>query len=206
MSTASLSAAQQAFSHHLPAVDNAVRWLFRHRRRHRRQDYEEILAQARAAAWSAWVGLLRKGKDPVQVGVHAIANHAARYVRNGRKVGNRSGGQGSMDVYHPRAQRSCDFKVVNLDNLDEAVGGVPRGVWRNCCTPAALACFRVDYADWLTSLGTRRRRIAELLAAGYGTGEVAREVGISAAAVSQTRTWLRRHWASYQGEARSVSN
>jgi hypothetical protein len=111
-----------------------------------------------------------------------------------------------MDLYNPKAQKSCGFKIVNLDNLDEGAGGVPRGVWRNCCTPAALACFRVDYANWLTSLAARRRRIAELLAAGYGTGEVAQQVGISAAAVSQTRNWLRRHWARYQGEVRSASN
>jgi hypothetical protein len=204
MSAASLIAAQDQFSAHLPAIENAVRWIFRPCRRLRQQDYEEILAQARAAAWSSWVGLLRKGKDPVQVGVHAIANHAARYVRKGRKVGNRSGGRGSMDVY--RAQKGRDFRVVNLDNLDQAVGGVPRGVWTNWCTPADEACFRVDYADWVTSLGARRRRIALLLAAGHTTGDVAKAVCISAAAVSQTRTWLRRNWESFQGETRSASN
>src|SRR5205807_932041 len=88
MSAVSLSAAQEQFTAHLAAVENAARWAFRRRRR---QDYEDALAEAIAAAWSAWVGLLRKGKDPVQVGVHGIASNAIRYVRNGRRLGNRSG-------------------------------------------------------------------------------------------------------------------
>ena len=146
MSAASLIAAQQEFTVHLPAVEKAARWAFGRGRRLRRQDYEEVLAEVCAAAWSAWVGLLRRGKDPVQVGVHGIANNAVRYVRNGRRVANRSGGRGAMDVYHPEAQKDRGFRVINPDSLDETVDGSPPGVWTNSCTPADEACFRVDYA------------------------------------------------------------
>ena len=52
MSSASWIAAQQDFTTHLPAVDNAARWAFRRRLRLRRQDFEEALAETRAAAWS----------------------------------------------------------------------------------------------------------------------------------------------------------
>ena len=146
MSAASLIAAQQEFTVHLPAVENAARWAFGRSRRLRRQDYEEVLAEVCAAAWSAWVGLLPRGKDPVQVGVHGIANNAVRYVRNGRRVANRSGGRGAMDVYHPEAQKDRGYRVINPDSLDETVGGSLPGVWTNYCTPADEACFRVDYA------------------------------------------------------------
>ena len=85
MSAISLVAAQEQFTATLSAVEDAVKFAFR--RRLRPQEYEEALAEARAAAWSAWHGLVKRGKDPVAVGVHGIATNAIRYVRNGRKLG-----------------------------------------------------------------------------------------------------------------------
>src|SRR5262245_9888570 len=93
MSALSLAAAQEQFTATLPAVVNATRFAFR-RRRLRRHDYEDILAEAIAACWSAWAGLLRRGKDPVEVGVTGIANQAVRYVRAGRRIANRTCGRG----------------------------------------------------------------------------------------------------------------
>ena len=90
MSAMSLVAAQREFTAHLPAVVNATRYAFR-RRRLRRHDYEEVLAEAIAACWSAWVGLLSRGRDPLEVGVCGIANQAARYVLSGKRIAHRSG-------------------------------------------------------------------------------------------------------------------
>ena len=53
----------------------------------------------------AWHGLIRKGKDPLAVGVTGIANNAIRYVRNGRRVGNTTCGRGAMDVFTARPRR-----------------------------------------------------------------------------------------------------
>jgi hypothetical protein len=93
MCIASLIDAQREFTAHLPAVENATRFAFR-RRRLKRHDYEDILAEAIAACWNAWVGLLARGRNPLEVGVCGIANYAVRYVRNGRRIANRSGGRG----------------------------------------------------------------------------------------------------------------
>jgi hypothetical protein len=203
MSIASLADAQREFATRLPVVENATRFAFR-RRRLRRQDLEDILAEAIAACWSAWVGLLARGRDPLEVGVCAIANFAARYVRNGRRIANRNGGRGKMDVYNPKAQRARARRVLNAGRFDEAVDGSEAGVWDNRCTPADEACFRCDYREWLDALAPRRRRTAELLAAGYGTLEVAKDVGVSAAAISQARTALCESWRRFQGERRSA--
>src|SRR5205823_1946402 len=83
------------------------------------QDREEAVAEARAASWSAWHGLVERGKDPVEVGVDGIAHNAIRYVKNGRRLGNRHCGRGAMDVGHRRAQRVGGFRVVSLD---QAIG------------------------------------------------------------------------------------
>jgi hypothetical protein len=102
-----------------------------------------------------------------------------------------------MDVYNPRAQKARGFQVINSG--DDAIDGPDAGVWANCCTPADEACFRVDFVAWLEALAPRRRRTAELLAAGHGTLEVAKEVGVTPAAISQARSWLHESWWRFQG-------
>ena len=201
MCIASLSDAQREFVARLTVIENATRYAFR-RRRLRRHDYEDILAEAIAACWSAWVGLISRGRDPQEVGVCGIANQAVRYVRAGRRIANRTCGRGKMDIFHRRAQKARGFRVFDSGGVDEAVEGAEHGVWTNCCTPAEEACFRVDYAAWLDALAPRRRRTAELLAAGHGTLEVAREVGVSPPAVTQARAALCASWRRFQGEGR----
>src|SRR4051794_22073710 len=166
MSAISLASAQQSFTATLSAVEDAVKFAFR--KRLRPQEYEEALAEARAAAWSAWHGLVKRGKDPLAVGVHGIANNAVRYVRNGRRLGNTNCGRGAMDVHHPRAQAECGFKVVSLDDhVNSAATTV--GTWKewvaadNRISPAGEAAFRLDFEAWLSGLPPKKRRIAELL-------------------------------------------
>ena len=172
----------------LSAVEDAARYAFRRRRR---QDREEAVAEARAAAWSAWHGLIRKGKDPLAVGVTGIANNAIRYVRNGRRVGNTSCGPGAMDVFR-KAQKARDFKVVSLDSNDQFIPGSLVGTWKEwlACDhrvgPADAAAFRVDFAAWLAGLPEKKRQVAELLAEGHEPAVVARLVGDLAGAGQPT--------------------
>ena len=207
MSTLSLTHAQQQFTAHLSAVDNTARYAFR---RMRRQDREEAVAEARAAAWSAWHGLIGKGKDPLAVGVTGIANNAIRYVRNGRRVGNTTCGPGAMDVFR-RAQKARDFKVVSLDSNDQFIPGSLVGTWKEwlACDhrvgPADEAAFRVDFAVWLTGLPERKRQIAELLTEGHEPGLVACIVGVSPGRVSQLRHELEATWQAFQGGATPVA-
>ena len=203
MCIASLTDAQNAFAAQLKVIVGATRYAFR-KRRLRRHDYEDILAEVIAACWSAWVGLISRGRDPLEVGVCGIANQAVRYVRDGRRIANRSGGRGAMDVFHRKAQKARGFRVFNSGGVEETIAEADHGVWTNCCTPADEACFRCDYAEWLEALAPRRRRTAELLAAGHGTLEVAKDVGVTPAAISQARTALCENWRRFQGERRSA--
>jgi DNA-directed RNA polymerase specialized sigma24 family protein len=205
MSELSLTRAQQQFTAHLPAVVNATRYAFRSRKL-RRHDYEDILAEAIAACWSAWVGLVSRGRDPLEVGVCGIANQAARYVRNGRRVGNTTCGRGAMDVFR-KAQKARDLKVVSLDSNDQFVPGWLVGTWKEwlACDhrvgPADEAAFRVDFAVWLTGLPERKRQIAVLLTEGHEPGLVASIVGVSPARVSQLRHELEVSWRKFQEPA-----
>ena len=205
MSAMSLVAAQQKFTATLKAVEDAARYAFRRRRR---QDREEALAEARAAAWSAWHGLIRKGKDPVEVGVTGIANNAVRNVRQGRRIGNRTCGRGAMDVQHPRVRRALGLRVVAFEEL----AGPQVGSWRdwlaedNRVTPADEAIFHLDYQAWLAGLAEPKRRVAELLAEGHEPGLVARLVGLSPARVSQLRHELEVSWLAFQAGTAPVAS
>ena len=208
MSTLSLTHAQQQFTATLSAVEDAVRFAFR--KRLRTQEYEEALAEATAAAWSAWAGLLKRGKDPLAVGVTGIANNAVRNVRQGRRIGNTSCGRGAMDVFR-KAQKARDFKVVSLDSNDPFIPGSLVGTWKEwlACDhrvgPADEAAFRVDFAAWLGGLPEKKRRVAELLAEGHEGVVVARLVGIAQSRVSQLRTELAESWGEFQGGATPVA-
>jgi hypothetical protein len=65
-------------------------------------------------------------------------------------------------------------------------------------TPADHVAFLIDFEDWLGRLPVRRRLSAELLSQGYGTKEVAVQVGVTSGAISQARTELARSWSEFQ--------
>jgi len=63
-----------------------------------------------------------------------------------------------------------------------------------------IVSFRVDFADWLASLSRRDRRIAQSLAIGNRTGDVAKRFDVSAARISQLRRELAESWRAFVGE------
>jgi hypothetical protein len=205
MSAVSLTIDHRSFEAALPTINRVARYCFRH---HKPQDREEALAETHACAWKAWRGLLQRGKDPVAVGVSGIAGYAVRHTLNGRRVGNRHCGRSARDVYHPRVQEACGFRLVSLDREIDPV--LSEDAWKewlcedNRCSPADEAVFRVDFAAWLASLPERKRQIAEWLSEGHETGLVARWLGVTPAAVSQTRTWLAGSWRKFQAQAAAL--
>ena len=153
-----------AFAASLGRIDAALRHHFRHWPGHRREE-------ALAYTWAASLGLLRCGKVPLAVGVVAIAVNCCRAVSNGRSVGARKAtGWGVMDVHNSKAQRLTSLRVVPFEEL------AGPGGWQDWIAsdgrygPADEAAFRVALASWIVGLPERKRRVAELLAQGLGTG------------------------------------
>ena len=207
MSALSLTDAHRQFEAALPAIDNTLRFQFRRLPRARRA---EAIADARAACWHAWYGLLRRGKDPLAVGPTGIAFNATRYVKAGRKLGCCATGRSAIDVYDPRALRRVGLKLVSLDRKVGDELGEKSDAWRewlaedNSVSPADEAAFRLDFQAWLEALPHKKRRIAGLLAEGHETGVVAGMVGVSPGRVSQVRLELAESWREFQGQAVAV--
>jgi hypothetical protein len=163
-------------------------------------DRYEAVADVLAAAWSAWCGLIRRGKNPLEVGPFGILSNAIRYVRTGRRVGHKGCGRGQMDPWNRRAQKALGFRVVSLASAQRD-GELKAWIARDHrSTPAEHAAFLIDFEDWLGRLSDRRRLSAELLARGYGTKEVALQVGVTPGAISQARAELARNWNEFQRE------
>jgi DNA-directed RNA polymerase specialized sigma subunit len=59
---------------------------------------------------------------------------------------------------------------------------------------------RCDFSDWLKSLKRRDRRIAEVLAVGERTQNVAKRFKVSAGRVSQLRRELAESWRAFVGD------
>src|SRR4051812_17436495 len=144
MSALSLTHAHQQFLAALPAIDNTLRYQFRRLPRHRRA---EAIADVRSAAWAAWRGLLKRGKDPMAVGATGIAFNATRYVKGGRKLGCGATGRSAIDVFDPRVEKLAGIRIVSLDShTGEGVDDRPDG-WRewmaedNRVSPADEAAF-----------------------------------------------------------------
>jgi hypothetical protein len=201
LSGAALAAAHEQFLGALPVMENVIRFQLRGLPKRCRA---ERINDALAACWHAWSGLVRRGKDPVEVGVSGIAANACRYVRGGRCLGTGTVGRGAADVHSPRAQKKHGFGVVSLDQDDETS---PGSAWREWLaqdrrtSPGDAAAFAIDFDRWLAELPERKRAMAALLAEGNATSEVADQLGVTAPAVSIARAWLSSDWARFQGEA-----
>src|SRR4051794_31734656 len=202
LSGASLTPVHRQFEAALPAILATASYAFRRRSP---QDRAEAIAEALAAAWSAWHGLVRRGLDPLAVGVTGIAHNAVRNVLQGRRVGNAHCGRGRMDIHHPRARKHSGLTIISLDRHAGPENEREPDAWRdwlacdNRVSPADEACFRLDFQAWLDGLPARKRTMAELLVEGHETGAVASLLGVTPGAVSQTRAWLAGSWRAFQG-------
>ena len=172
----------------LPTIQRCAHRAFRGLSAH---DREEAVAAVLALALAAYVRLVELGKPELAYAT-VLAEYAVRHYRAGRCVGCRLN---CRDVASPECQRRRGFKVES------------RGDWEltlledRRTTPAELAALRVDFGDWLKTLSPRNRQVAQALATGEHTSEVAHLFQLTAGRVSQLRRELDLSWQRFLGEA-----
>ncbi|HEV3146949.1 MAG TPA: hypothetical protein VGZ47_23880 [Gemmataceae bacterium] len=180
----------------LPSVHKSIRFAFRHLP-HEQQ--EEAVQAALANACVACARLVAQGRFE-RIFPSALARFAVAQVCEGRIVGS---SLNVHDVLSPYARKKKHFIVerrARFDAEDLSWLDAVRGCHR---TPVPdQGCFRIDFPEWLATLSQRVCQIAQSLAAGYSTNEVARAFSISASRVSQLRRELSESWRSFQDERR----
>ena len=106
------------------------------------------------------------------------------------------------DVSSLYCQLQKRISMRRLDHYDEKIGG-----WQQVLVedkhagPADIACVRIDFADWLQTLPSRTRKMAETLSTGEKTSDTAKQFGVSASRISQLRRQLQKSWQEFMGEA-----
>ena len=183
---------QEQFLKMLPQIRSQARRAFR---RLRRELQEELIQEVVANSFCAYVSLVRRGSaNPAYT--TSLANFAIKQTIGGRRVGSSSR---VHDVTSPFARATRGILVERLDG--------EQGGWRATlvedrrATPADIAAARIDVAAWFRALSDSHRRIAQALAIGNTTSDVARQFGLSTARVSQMRGLLKASWERFQGEA-----
>jgi hypothetical protein len=124
-----------------------------------------------------------------------LAQFALRRVKAGRRLGSRCNRRGLTSLSSKR------IALNRLDRIDPRTGEWQDVLLENRqAGPAQIVQMRIDFANWLETLSSRNRRLAETLASGETTGFVARSFTMSAGRVSQLRRDLRDSWHRFVGE------
>ncbi len=162
-----------------------------------REARDDAVQEVIAKALVAYVRLVELGKADIAY-ASVLARFGVTQTTEGRRVGSRLR---IGDVLSPYARRKKGFVVEHLDRFNKR-----RNVWlevlvedRRTPVPDQVA-FRIDFPDWLSHLTKRNRRIAEALAAGDTTGDVARRFDVSASRISQLRQDFRRSWRDFHSD------
>jgi hypothetical protein len=177
-----------AFVSLLPRLRAHARVRFRHLTA---ADREEAAAEVVAYGFVSFLRLAARGKDPTAFPA-VFAHFVARAVANGRGVVRRPSARDLLG--RPRGER------VTVHRLDDPRPG--GGWWRDLALDRRVrvddqAAFHIDFPAWLAAMPAPKRRVAELLARGHGTDDVAAGTGISAGRVSQLRRELADSWFDF---------
>ena len=191
----SLPHLQAAFLSIVPRIELHGRVCFRTRNY---QDQQEAVAEMVALCWKWFLRLAEQGKDATRF-PSVLATFAARAVHSGRRL---AGACRAKDALSPVAQRRHGFAVGRLPDFSTLNGNpLSEALQDNTQSPVIdQVAFRLDFPAWLATLGARNRSIAQDMAQGHRTGELADAYGLSPARVSQLRRQFYLGWRSFCGD------
>jgi len=197
-SKASAPAWHAGFLAMLPVIHAYARGAFAHLNPDARQDMiQEVIANALVA----YVRLYQQGRVALAYPT-VLARYGVAQVRDGRRVGAKLN---IKDVLSKYCQRRKNVAVERLDRFDEEENQWQEAVVEDPHTPVfEQVQFRCDFPAWLNTLRRRDRRIAETLALGHRTQDVARKFKVSEGRVSQLRRELAASWKDFTGEAEGI--
>jgi hypothetical protein len=178
----------------MPAIRRSAEFSFRKLRPDLRKEMvDEVVVNALAA----FARLVERGKEDSAY-ASSLAEYAVKQVRQGREVGNRLN---SKDVSSRYAQQRKGFQLERLDQFDAS-----DDEWKEILIedrkagPAETAASRIDFAEWLATMSSLHRKIAQCLGTGASTAEAAQRFAVSPGRISQLRREFQESWLAFHGE------
>jgi len=158
---------------------------------------EDLVTEVVANTLVAYVRLVLLGKTGIAYPA-VLARYGIRQTLDGRHVG---GHLNINDVSSSYAQKRRGIVVERLDRPSPDQPSWSEIVIEDRrAGPAEVAATRIDFAAWLDTLPRRDRGIAESLAIGSRTSEVATQFQVSESRVSQLRRELADSWHAFVGD------
>jgi hypothetical protein len=182
---------QQGFLQLLPIVERHAAVVFRS---FPKSEREEMIAEARAAAYLSYIRLRQRRKNPHRF-PSLLAVRAVQHVWNGRLVG---GHVNSRDVLSWAARRKHGLAVRSLHQ--------PGVEWREFLRDDHLTpvpeqvAFRLDWPAFVARQSPRDQRLMRLLARGDSAKSVAHKTRLSPGRVTQLRQRFCQEWLNFIGE------
>lgn len=126
-----------------------------------------------------------------------LVRYAVAQYRRGQRVGTP---QRTNDVFSPVAKSKGDFELASIGSPS-----AQSGTWMECLadnrrsTIPNQVAFRIDFPRWLKGLPDRDRMVAEQLALGHSTSDVANTFDLTRGRISQLRRELALSWYAFGG-------
>ena len=186
---------QAEFVAMLPEIQQRLRQAFRHLRAEAAEDATE---EGVIHALLSYVRLFKQGRAE-SASASSLAWFATKQVKQGRPAVGRLSNREPLSRY---AQLGQGFHIERLctdSRTDDP--WIDRIVEDKRASVADQVAVRLDGRAWLATLSGRLRQMAQDLASGCSTSEVAKKHGVTAGRVSQLRRELYVGWRVFQGEA-----
>jgi DNA-directed RNA polymerase specialized sigma24 family protein len=159
------------------------------------EDLEELVQDATASAAEMIESMEKSGRAPLP---HSIAYYSIQRTKSGR----RSYGDKRMDVmssgYLMDNEGSlCSMQDPVCEEEDSTVGDTIASRSEDTATKVLR---QIDWNAFLDTLDARKRRIVEELMCGYGTGDIARLLAVTAPRIVQLKREIARKIKEFMGD------
>jgi hypothetical protein len=163
-----------------------------------RDHREDAIQEMIGLTWKWHLRLAEKGKDATRFPT-ALASYAARAVCCGCRL---CGQEKANDVLSPLAQQEQHFAVEKLPDFSTLSGNpFEEALHDNTVSPVPdQVIFRLDFPAWLGTLGPRNRSMAEDMALGEKTQDLAEKYRVTEGRISQMRRSFQQDWGRFCGD------
>jgi hypothetical protein len=159
------------------------------------EDPEELIQDATASAAEMIESMEKSGRKP-------LPNSIAYYSIQRTKSGRRSYGDIRSDVMSPGFQMDHEGSMCSMQDpvCDEDDATVGDTIASKSEDTASKVLRQIDWQAFLETLDARKRRIVEEMMLGYGTGDIARLLAVTAPRIVQLKKDIGKKIKEFMGD------
>jgi len=188
--------ARTEFLASLQSIEHVARSCFRWVRCADRR--EECVFETVALCWLWHLRLHLQGRDS-RAFIVGMSHLAAKAVKSGRRL---CGHESTTDALSPKCQYRRGFRVDGFGENSSALSPIIQEALHDNRQTRVIdqVQFRIDFADWRSSLDNRRQRIVDSMLENRSTSELSERFGVTPGRVSQLRREFHEGYTAFCGD------